>query len=312
MRITPLDVRKQEFRKAVRGYDSDEVRGFLTTLAEEYETVLVDNKSLRETVAQQDEKLKEYTKLESTLRDTLMTAQQVMADTKENAAHEGQLIVEEARQQAHRILSECRVHTEELRREIIMLRQEKETYLARFRSLAQAQIQFVEAHEQDFADTDRRLLEMADTLVGGAATTAPAAPAASYTSVAPTAGPTAVSAPPQSSAPAVSGTDSVDRDQWRDYAPLNTVAGQDQAVDQDQEVASATKPATTPAATPAVDESTEQVANSLAEAVEMASKGIPVPAVDSGTGTAGKQEPKPVEASVLQGEPQVDDVAVPV
>ena len=51
MRITPLDVRKQEFRKAVRGYDSDEVRGFLATLAEEYEVVLVDNKNLREAIA---------------------------------------------------------------------------------------------------------------------------------------------------------------------------------------------------------------------------------------------------------------------
>ncbi len=296
MRITPLDVRKQEFRKAVRGYDSDEVRGFLTTLAEEYETVLVDNKSLRETIAQQDEKLKEYTKLEATLRDTLMTAQQVMADTKENAAHEGNLIVEEARQQAHRILSECRVHTEELRREIIMLRQEKETYLARFRALAQAQIQFVEAHEQDFADTDRRLLEMADTLVGGTSTTAPAA---SYPPVAaPAVGAAVGSAMPRPAAVAEPGSDSVDRDQWRDYAPLTTGVGQDQD-------ATATGLQTG-------DESVERVANSLTEAVEMASKGIPVPAVDSDSEATGQQNPQPVESSSPQGEPQVGDVAVPV
>ncbi|RKZ11008.1 hypothetical protein DRQ50_14085, partial [bacterium] len=28
MRITPLDVRKQEFRRSVRGFDCDEVRAF--------------------------------------------------------------------------------------------------------------------------------------------------------------------------------------------------------------------------------------------------------------------------------------------
>ena len=49
MRITPLDVRKQDFRKAVRGFDCDEVRAFLTTLADEYEAVLVDNKQIART-----------------------------------------------------------------------------------------------------------------------------------------------------------------------------------------------------------------------------------------------------------------------
>ncbi|MCK4350823.1 MAG: DivIVA domain-containing protein, partial [Candidatus Krumholzibacteria bacterium] len=34
MRITPLDIRKQEFRKTMRGLDSDEVYAFLTTVAE--------------------------------------------------------------------------------------------------------------------------------------------------------------------------------------------------------------------------------------------------------------------------------------
>jgi len=36
MRITPLDARKQEFPKAFRGYDCDEVQAFLNTLADEY------------------------------------------------------------------------------------------------------------------------------------------------------------------------------------------------------------------------------------------------------------------------------------
>ena len=53
MRITPLDVRKQEFRKAVRGLDADEVQAFLATVADEYEFVLTDNKKLREKVIEQ-------------------------------------------------------------------------------------------------------------------------------------------------------------------------------------------------------------------------------------------------------------------
>ncbi len=257
MRITPLDVRKQEFRKAVRGYDTDEVRGFLTTLAEEYEIVLVDNKTLREKNAKQEEKLEGYEQIEGTLRDTLMTAQRVMQDTKDNATREGKLIVQEAQQQAQEILTECRLRTEELRREILFLRKEKDTYLARFKILAQAQIQFVDTHESDFSATDSRLLEMANSVAGRAQ------PVLQPTDFQP------ANVPEQ---PATS------KDVWRDYSP--------QATD---------------------DDSTEQVASSLAAAVEMASKGIPVAAVD--TVEAVKQSTE--EAPTLQ-EPATEEIVVPV
>ena len=168
MRITPLDVRKQEFRKAVRGFDCDEVRAFLSTLADEYETVLVDNKQIRELIMEQEDKIHEYQGMERNLRDTLMTAERVMKETRENASKKGELIVQDAEMQAQRILEECRLRTEELRREIIGLRKEKENYLARFKSLAQAQIQFVETHESDFEDLDNRLTDIVDTVVATA------------------------------------------------------------------------------------------------------------------------------------------------
>ena len=166
MRITPLDVRKQEFRKSVRGFDCDEVRAFLTTLADEYEAVLVDNKVLREKLTDQDEKIGEYQGMERTLRDTLMTAERVMQESKDNASREGDLVIQEAHLKARGILEECRVRTEELRREIIGLRKEKETYLARFKGLAEAQINFIETHKDDFSDLDQRLIDMVDSVVG--------------------------------------------------------------------------------------------------------------------------------------------------
>ncbi len=167
MRITPLDVRKQDFRKSVRGFDGDEVRAFLSTLADEYEAVLVDNKVLRERLTDQDEKISEYLTMERTLRDTLMTAERVMQESKENANREGDLVIQEAQLKARGILEECRTRTNELRREIDGLRKEKETYLARFKGLAEAQISFIETHKDDFADLDQRLIDMVDSVVAG-------------------------------------------------------------------------------------------------------------------------------------------------
>ena len=171
MRITPLDVRKQEFRKAVRGFDCDEVRAFLSTLAGEYETVLVDNKQIRELIMEQEDKIQEYQGMERNLRDTLMTAERVMKETRENASKKGELIVKDAEMQAQRVLEECRLRTEELRREIQVLRKEKESYLSRFKNLAQAQIQFVETHESDFEDLDNRLTNIVDSVVSTAGRT---------------------------------------------------------------------------------------------------------------------------------------------
>lgn len=226
MRITPLDVRKQEFNKSMRGFDCDEVRAFLSTLADEYETVLIDNKQIRERVMEQDDKISGYQDMERTLRDTLMTAERVMQDTRKTAGREGELIIQEAQMKAKNILEECRLRTEELRREIIGLRKEKETYLARFRGLAEAQIQFVDTHISDFDDLDKRLVNIVDNVVTSTmakkTSTAPVA-AATVPNSAPTVpmapevgfemtGPEV--APTLPAAPAIS-----ENDIWRDYDP---------------------------------------------------------------------------------------------
>jgi cell division initiation protein len=232
MRITPLDARKQEFGKGMRGYDCDEVQAFLTTLADEYEAVLVDNKQIRERVMEQDNKLSEYQGMERNLRDTLMTAERIMTETKDTASREGDIILKDAEMKARGIMEECRMRTEELRREIVSLRKEKETYLARFKSLAEAQIQFVETHKSDFEDLDRRLVDIADSVMAGAAKAetrpsfqaqapkvfakpvTPTAPVQENASVQPTEdGPDPFTAP---SAPA---SQTSDEDQWRDYNP---------------------------------------------------------------------------------------------
>lgn len=219
MRITPLDVRKQEFNKSMRGFDCDEVHAFLHTLADEYEAVLIDNKEIRERILEQDDKIAEYTDLEKTLRDTLMTAERVMQDTKETATKKGELIVQEAELKAKTILEECRIRTEELRREIIGLRQEKENYLGRFRSLAQAQIQFIDTHESDFEEMDKRLLDIVDNVVvkvtpeSGAAPSIPAPlPVSQMTAPVATDFQSPMVAPAPTPAPVSNETDV-----WRDY-----------------------------------------------------------------------------------------------
>jgi len=254
MRITPLDVRKQEFRRSVRGFDCDEVRAFLTTLADEYETVLIDGKQLRERVLDMGEKINEYKHLERTLRDTLMTAERLTQDTRERANKEGDLIIQDARLQAKRILEECRIRTEELRSELTGLRKEKETYLARFKTLAETQIQFVECHRHDFDDVDKRMVGMVDEVIAGlgakAAATAEAAVEHRETQPLPTpataafpATPAPEPAPePAPGAEAYRAAPDGEVDEWRDY--LSGTANRERAAPPVRvEESAATRPA---------------------------------------------------------------------
>lgn len=155
MRITPLDVRKQEFKKVVRGLDPEEVYAFLATVADEYETVLTDNRQLRDRVLELDEKVTEYRNMEKTLRDTLMTAERVMAEARENARKEADLLLRDAKVQAQQDSQNTAAQAEALKAQLRELRSQRDGFLARLRGMAEAQIGMVASFVKDFEEDDR-------------------------------------------------------------------------------------------------------------------------------------------------------------
>jgi cell division initiation protein len=201
MRITPLDVRKQEFRKAVRGLDADEVHAFLATVADEYEFVLTDNKKLRERVIELDEKVGEYRNMEKTLRDTLLTAERVMTEARQNARKEADLILRDAQMKASQEVAGINGRVEALHQQIRELRGYRDSYLARLHSLSEAQLGLIDSYRKDFESTDTRIERAA-------------APASE-----PVTAPKTVSAPEAASPsiPAYETQPSAGGDEWRAY-----------------------------------------------------------------------------------------------
>jgi cell division initiation protein len=157
MRITPLDIRKQEFRKTMRGLDTDEVYAFLGTVADEYEAVLSDNKRLREHIVQLEERVKEFKGMEKNLRNTLMTAERVTSEAKENARKEADLIVRGAEVDAEKAAEAIRAHTQQLRREILELKKHKDNYVTRLKTLLESHKGVINGFEEDFAEVDREI-----------------------------------------------------------------------------------------------------------------------------------------------------------
>jgi|WetSurMetagenome_2_1015567.scaffolds.fasta_scaffold91631_2 cell division initiation protein len=157
MRVTPLDIRKQEFKKGMRGLDSEEVYAFLNTIADEYEAVLSDNRNLRERLVALEERLNEFKAIETNLRNTLLTAEKLTQEAKENARREASLMIREAEMEADKAAESIRAHTSQLRREILELKKNKDNYLTRLKSLLDSHRKMLDGFQEDFAGVDQEI-----------------------------------------------------------------------------------------------------------------------------------------------------------
>lgn len=118
MRITPLDLRQQRFKTGMRGYDKTEVVAFLTEAADDYELVVREMDRLRAEVARLEGLLTEHRSREANLRDTLVTAQQLSAQVRDQGQKEAKLIVDEAQKRAALIIERAQGRLQAIERDI--------------------------------------------------------------------------------------------------------------------------------------------------------------------------------------------------
>src|SRR5207249_1580916 len=86
--LTPLDVRKQEFRKSLRGYEPMGVEDFRVRVADELERILREKSVLEERVAALGEQLRAYRDRERAMNEALVAAQQLREATHTAAQRE--------------------------------------------------------------------------------------------------------------------------------------------------------------------------------------------------------------------------------
>lgn len=122
MRLTPLDIQQKQFPMRFRGFDVDEVYSFLELVREELEELLRENASLKEQLSRADEQLGEYRNMETTLRETLMTAQQMVEDYKSNARKEAELIIKEAELRADGMIKDAQEKVVKVHEDIVDLK----------------------------------------------------------------------------------------------------------------------------------------------------------------------------------------------
>ncbi len=148
MRITPLDIRKQEFRKSLKGYDKNEVDIFLEMTAKDMENLVRENKSMHEQLRELDVKVEDYKRMEKTLQDTLTPAQKTTDEIRRNARKEAEMIVKKAKVDASEFLEDVQAQVRDLRNQISALKSQRDGFIAQLRGFLTSQLKMLDEMEK--------------------------------------------------------------------------------------------------------------------------------------------------------------------
>jgi cell division initiation protein len=149
MKVSPLNIKKQEFNKSLRGFDKDEVKAFLEKLADEFDSLQKENESLKKELEQASAKLSEFRKIEKNLQDTLLRAQESSSKSIESTKRQTSLIIKEAEIKASQILEKARENANEIRSAVLNLREERDLIIANLKSIINSQAHLFEMKVED-------------------------------------------------------------------------------------------------------------------------------------------------------------------
>ena len=145
--LTPLDVRRFEFGRSMRGYDPARVEEFRGQAADELERLTRINQELESKSKGFNEQLRAFRERDKALNDALISAQQLRAEIREQAEREAQLILREARAEAERLQETMKAEMRDLRDELQNLERARRSYLAQLRVLVERQLAEIQASE---------------------------------------------------------------------------------------------------------------------------------------------------------------------
>lgn len=151
MDLSPLEIQKKEFSKSMRGYNKEEVDEFLEKLTENYEKIYKENKDLRERIELLEETIKNYREIETTLKNTLVLAEQTAEEVKANARKEREIILKQANAEADKIIEGAEKKFNQINNKTEELLRQFNLYKTRFKNFLQSQLDYLECNELDIS-----------------------------------------------------------------------------------------------------------------------------------------------------------------
>lgn len=143
----------EKFNRTLRGYDPEEVNAFVDQVIGQVEKMVSEMKSkdaeinelksLEQENSRLKEKLVQYERMEGTLNKAILMAQKTSDQIKTNAHRESEIILEDAKRNASRIVNEALLRAEKTEMEANMLKRNINIFKRRLKSIIEQQLEMV-------------------------------------------------------------------------------------------------------------------------------------------------------------------------
>ena len=152
MKLTALDIRKQEFARTFRGYDPEEVESFLQVVAIGWQEIVDELRRSQEKISEQQLKLEHYMKVEEALEEALQTARSSARQTIESAEKKASDLLEEAENRIVSLQKEADTNRLEIKRETARYAVRQQEIVAKLRAFLVSEMEMLRHFEADTGD----------------------------------------------------------------------------------------------------------------------------------------------------------------
>jgi cell division initiation protein len=154
-----MDIQRQSFGQKFRGFDREEVRAYLAIVAEEVAALQSERDRLDQEVRNLNGLLDEHRQREVILKNTLLTAQRVSEEIKENARKQAENVVKEAELQGDKLIELAQSRAHEVERAILDLRGWRSSLRTDIRAFVARVTQLLDLQEEVEVEDNLRFLK---------------------------------------------------------------------------------------------------------------------------------------------------------
>jgi cell division initiation protein len=173
MKVTPLEIRQQQFPLRFRGLDPQEVDKFLELVAGDMEDLVRENARLRDGLARKDQELQRMQQGEDELKKALMAIQEIREEWVGRAEKQAEQVVMQSELKAKQLQVEAERRLEALQHDVQELKRQRHQLVSDIRHIVEEHLRAIVAIEEESeesADRQPPLLETSEPRgnVGGA------------------------------------------------------------------------------------------------------------------------------------------------
>ncbi len=150
----------EKFTRVMRGYDPEEVNNFLDQVIKRVEKMIADidaknklivdkNDEIRRLKSKLEqtnalkEKLEQYERMESTLNRAILMAQKTSDQLKVAASRESEIILDDAKKNASRIVNEALIKAEKIENDADMVKRNINVLKRRLKNIIESQLDII-------------------------------------------------------------------------------------------------------------------------------------------------------------------------